>query len=517
MTQGDAAEAPEQDRAGDEPEEDASTEESEHREAPAGDSFRKHLVLGPEEFHLFRDYIHQHSGIYLNEDKLDSLRISLLARASLLDLQDYGSYYQILVSNEREFAELMNLVTINETSFFRFPQQFDAFRNRVVPEIVSRSKEDAPAIRVWSAGCSTGEEPYSIAIAADEALTQMGRYARVHVVGTDVSQKALSTARRAAYNEKKMANVPSRVIDKYFDVAGESCRVGARIRDMVEFRYHNLAQEPYPMSVLGTWDVIFCRNVTIYFKAESTKRVVSNFFRVLADGGYLFIGHSETLQLLSDDFTPVELDGVFLYKKLADTSKRTFGFLGSMPKIEPKHTSKLVVGRDGASVTERIEPLAEPQGGWEIEPAGDEGFSEELDEDLVNATAHLRRGFIYADDGRYDDALAECRRAIELDSLLAPAHYVLGIIDQQRGEEREAIAEFKRTVYIDSGFALAHFQLAQLLKVAGDASGARREFGAALEAIRRNPEGDWTEFLGGFDKGLLAQTCERGLKDLQKA
>jgi chemotaxis protein methyltransferase CheR len=493
------------------PEPAQSDEPGQPRDA-GGEARRANLMLKPEEFHLFRDYIHQHSGIFLDDDKLDSLRISLLARTTRLELETYSAYFDILAADEREFRELMDLVTINETSFFRFPQQFDVLGRRIVPEILAKCTTDTPTVRVWSAGCSTGEEPYSIAIAIDEALTGMGRYARVQVIGTDVSQRALSHARRGEYTTKKMANVPRRVIDRYFDVDGDRCRVGDRVREMVEFKYHNLIKEAAPASMIGTWDVIFCRNVTIYFKVESTQRVVSNFYKVLTDGGYLFIGHSETLHTVSDEFVPVELDGVFLYKKLAEEPKRAFGFLGSMPKIEPKPVAKRrTVLLEG---TRRLDEGSSSQATIEMPfPQAEEGPEEQ---ERLDAMRHLRKGFVYADDGRYDDAMAECLEAVRIDPLLAAARYVLGIIHEQRGEETEAVADFKRTVYIDPRFALAHFQLGQVLKGMGDEAGARKSFAAALAAIRQDPGGEWTDFLGGFDADLISQTCERGLKELQK-
>jgi chemotaxis protein methyltransferase CheR len=477
--------------------------------------------LAPEEFHLFRDYIHKHSGIFMEDAKLDSLRISLLARATFRGCASYQDYYGVLSTDEAEFSELMNVVTINETSFFRFPQQFDVLRRRVIPEMIADKNRPSGPLRVWSAGCSTGEEPYSVAITAAEMRGdgEMGD-TNVQILGTDVSQRALTMGQRGEYGRRTMLNVPPEVIHRHFDQIGERYRVKDQIKRMVEFGYHNLIKEPYPLSMVGAWDVIFCRNVTIYFKLESTRRVVSNFFQSLTDGGYLFIGHSETLQLVSDEFKAVEMDGVFLYKKVVRVPKRTFDFLSAKPKIEaPADTERRLPVRP---------PPDTPEATKEVDEAAtlvkDSRFRDALPllesalkHDPNNAKAHLFEGYIHADAGEYDEAMAECQKAIAIDPLLAPARYVLGIIHQQRGEITEAISEFRRTAYIDADFALAHFQLGTILRSQGDREGARKAFRATLGAIRSTPRGEWTEFLGGFDAQLIAQTCERNLKDLASA
>ncbi|TLM69554.1 MAG: protein-glutamate O-methyltransferase CheR, partial [Actinobacteria bacterium] len=270
--------------------------------------------LTSEEFRKFRDYIHEHSGIFLEESKADSLRISLITRATRHKFGSLIEYFQLLSRDEDEFNELLNLVTINETSFFRFPGQFDAFVRRVLPEVMERKAMSGRDLRVWSAGCSTGEEPYSISMALlDSGIAGMGW--KPYVMGTDVSTKALRMARTGVYSGRTLLNLSDDVLRRHFDETPEGYRVAQHVRKLVEFSYHNLIKEPYPLALMGNWDVIFCRNVTIYFQLDSTKRVVSNFYRCLNEGGYLFIGHSETLTNVSDEFEALEVGGVFLYRK----------------------------------------------------------------------------------------------------------------------------------------------------------------------------------------------------------
>ncbi len=492
------------------------------------DGLVKDLTL--EEFARFRDFIHKASGIYLEEGKLDSLRISLVTRATRLGYPSFDDYYRVLAADEREFNELMNLVTINETSFFRFPQQFDAFKTKVLPEIMAGKPQSNRTIRVWSAGCSTGEEPYSLAMTLlDSGIHGLGW--KPQVLGTDVSTRALAVAQKAVYGRRAMLNVPKEVVARQFGPEGENYRVAPHVRNLVDFGYHNLIKEPYPLSLMGNWDVIFCRNVTIYFRMESTKRVVSNFYNSLNPGGYLFIGHSETLSSISDDFEPLEIGGVFLYRKTK--AKRVFAAprpravvvperlsaLASLvtPPARPRRKPAPTAPVAATSVTG--DPLAEARRSL---AHGDpdrvlEIVASILESDPNNADAHLLSAYIHADSGDYVKALEACHRALAINPLLPVARYILGIIHQRQGDPVRAISELKKTIYIDSEFALAHLNLANIYKSQRKWDDAAREYENALRALYKSPEGAWTEFLGGFKADLLAKTCERSLLECRKA
>ncbi|MBN2247596.1 MAG: tetratricopeptide repeat protein [Coriobacteriia bacterium] len=510
--------------------------------------------LDVEEFRRFRDLIHRHSGIYLEESKLDSLRISLVTRATRLGYYTFGEYLDALGRDEREFNELLNLVTINETSFFRFPGQFDALRDEVLPEIMGSRPVGKRDLRIWSAGCSTGEEPYSLSmLTLDMGLGASGWSPQI--LGTDVSTKALGRARAGVYGRRAMMNVPPDVVQRHFDLTPTGdYRVNDRVRAQVDFGYQNLIKEPYPLSLMGNWDVIFCRNVTIYFRIESTRRVVRNFYDSLNDGGYLFIGHSETLTSISDDFEPVEIGGVFLYRKPPAkplfTRGRPARLTGeSRPKVSGP--AGLTASRSVRTPPEakvpaprqrRQTPPAEPPVAPVASPAvADTEESIEaslqrartdmkegrpaqvivaadrvLERDPNNADAHLLVAYVHADTGDYDEALAACHRALAINPLLPVARYILGIIHQRQGDAVRAISELKKTIYIDADFALAHLNLANIYKAQRQFDLAAKEYENALRALKKSPDGDWTEFSGGFQADLLARTCERSLIECRK-
>jgi chemotaxis protein methyltransferase CheR len=475
----------------------------------AGEQLSKDLTLA--EFRQFRDYIHQHSGIYLEESKMDSLRISLLARATRLECPGWDAYFEMLARDEAEFRELLSLITINETSFFRFPAQFDALRELVLPQIAAERVGDSKTVRIWSAGCSTGEEPYTIAMTfLDRGLDATGW--RCEVMGTDVSTKALGIARAGLYPERALAGLPPDVVRRHFDKHEDGYRVASSVRSLVDFGYHNLVKEPYPLALMGNWDVIFCRNVTIYFKLESTKRVVQNFFSSLNPGGYLFAGHSETLTSVSEVFEPVETGGVFLYRKSGpqpppatrqEVSRRTAPRSGRSPAAAASSSDRLATARQRLAEGRPVEALEQTRAA--------------LASDRNDADAHVVAAHAYADEGDYDRALEECDKALAINPLMPGARYLLGVIHHRQGDATGAISELKKTVYIDPDFALAHMSLGNIYKGQGRVTEACREYENALRALYTDPEGEWTHYLGGWKADVVLRTCERSLLECRKA
>jgi len=503
-----------------------------------GKGLKKDLTA--EEFDELRDWIHRTSGIYLDAGRLDPFRISLATRATRLNCHTHADYFELLKYDEDEFKELMNLVTINETSFFRFPAQFDALSKRVVPEILEHKSKMSHTFRAWSAGCSTGEEPYSIAMSL-LGSSLLGAGYTPEVLGTDVSTQALDRARDATYGARALSSLSQNVVQEWFEPVPGGHRPVARVRQVVDFAYHNLIKEPYPLTLVGNWDVIFCRNVTIYFQIESTRRVVNNFFDSLNPGGYLFIGHSETLTSISDRFEVVEVDGVFLHRKpqarrvtsfsdvlasrekkkrtgvrppaTAPASRPRVARLAPAPVVETSTaTSAELQSKKVADSISRAYMLLEQGRPSEARQAADEAL--ELNPESVEAL--IVRAYTHADDGDMDSAIEEAGRIIKIDPLVAPAHYILGLIHLRQGDQEAAIGSFKRTIYVDRDFVLANFNLANLYKSRGAFEEACREYRNTLASLKASPDGPWTAFLGGFRADLLAQTCERSLIECSK-
>lgn len=212
-----------------------------------------------------------------------------------------------------EYEALIEQLLTQETSFFRYPAVFDAFQRRVLPELhVKKFWENPRSLRIWSAGCSTGEEPYSIAISVSDALMFSEAW-NVEILATDISKNALSIAQQGIYRRRSLGNLSPRQLDAYFSAAGNDHAIKPRVRRMVSFAPMNLAQAVY----LGKLDCIFCMNVMIYFSEARRNALIKHFYEYLEPGGYLFLGHSESVSNVPVKFESVVCGDCILYRKPA--------------------------------------------------------------------------------------------------------------------------------------------------------------------------------------------------------
>jgi chemotaxis protein methyltransferase CheR len=277
-------------------------------------SLNHHLDLPDDVFRLMRDQIYKRTGMWFADTSKYLLQKRLSPRARELNFESFQKYFYFLQYDPRaeaEFDQIYDLVTTNETYFFREPAQLAAFADEIVPEILSR--KTIKKIRIWSAGCSSGEEPYSIAMLLSEA----GYYDRAafEIFASDINQQVLAKARRGHYRESAFRATDGPLRDKYFTRNEDgSWHIHDDIRNRVSFGRLNLYDEPR-VSLLGHLDVIFCRNVIIYFDDQSKKVVVSNFYNRLTDNGYLLLGHSESLISLSTQFKLRHLKNDMVYQK----------------------------------------------------------------------------------------------------------------------------------------------------------------------------------------------------------
>ena len=217
---------------------------------------------------------------------------------------------------EQERQSLLDEVTIPETHFFRNPPQIAALRRHVLPQLLKEAIDRDRKLTIWSAGCSTGEEPYTIAMLIRELLPLMHGW-DIRIIATDISRRGLAAAQAARYAERSLVMTDPEDVGRFFmrDLDGEPAYViRPEVAEMVEFRRHNLVTEPVPFAP-GEVDLVLCRNVTIYFDRETTRSLVGRLHGSLRDGGYLFLGHAETLWQVSDAFRLVTLGDAFVYRR----------------------------------------------------------------------------------------------------------------------------------------------------------------------------------------------------------
>jgi chemotaxis protein methyltransferase CheR len=283
-----------------------------------GFSKAKKKELSPAEFDEWRKFIYELTGIYFQDNKKYLLESRLLKRVNFLKLNSFKEYLEYLKknrNNKAEYNELFEVITINETFFFRNQPQLDALVTKVIPEIMAMPENrNKTRIKIWSAACSSGEEPYSVAITIKEMIQPKYPNVRFEIVGTDINYQVLNTARSGIYKEYAVRNTPPYYIKKYFKAENGRYILSSDVKRMVTFKILNLADD-MEMRRMRDFDVIFCANVLIYFDKESKMRVVNHLYNALNKGGYLFIGYSETLHGISKAFKLVSFPKTVGYKK----------------------------------------------------------------------------------------------------------------------------------------------------------------------------------------------------------
>lgn len=252
--------------------------------------------------------IHDYCGLnYLNN--LSSLEVKISKRLADLNMKSYWSYIHFLENHPSEWEHLIELLTINETYFFREEKQLFVFQNML------KTKKTTMPVKIWSAGCSTGEEPYSLAMMILD--TKLYGPNEIKIIGTDINQRAILTAKNGVYNKNSLSfrRIPENWLEKYFHETTTAYEITEPVKKFVTFHQLNLVGE-IEKRIMEEYDIIFCRNVLIYFDEETIKNVVTSFYHALKKGGYLFLGHAETITHFDIGFETMNTDGTFYYRKV---------------------------------------------------------------------------------------------------------------------------------------------------------------------------------------------------------
>jgi chemotaxis protein methyltransferase CheR len=272
--------------------------------------------MSDDEFLLLRDCIYAHCGIYFDIESKYIIEKRLSHRLLDLHFATFYDYYHYLKYNrnkEQELMDIMNVITTNETYFFREAYQLKAFSDEIIPELIKhKTARGIRSLRIWSAGCSTGEEPYTIAMLLSTIPELKGW--KVEIIGTDISQKVLQQARRAVYAKLSFRATEEHDLKRFFVQQDDGYAVNSAIRECVTFSHLNLFDTQH-LSMFGKFDLVFCRNVIIYFDLAARKRVIESFHSALYDGGFLLLGHSESLMNISTAFTLRHFKNDMVYQK----------------------------------------------------------------------------------------------------------------------------------------------------------------------------------------------------------
>lgn len=280
-------------------------------------SLGKELKITDSEFSNLRDFIYAQCGIYIADNRKYLLENRLGNRLKKLNLKNFDEYYNFLrfdAGKALEIKKLFEVITTNETSFYRNPPQLQVFQDKVLVEVLKECRSNGKKLRIWSAGCSTGEEPYTISMIIHEMLRNEISGWDIKVTANDLSERVLESARKGIYNDYTLRATPKEVAQRYFDMDEGTNRLKSEVKKLVSFGQINL-RDRGQVRLVERSQIVFCRNVIIYFDDEMKKRVISAFYDNLLPGGYLIIGHSESLHNITRAFKPIHFPGAIIYKK----------------------------------------------------------------------------------------------------------------------------------------------------------------------------------------------------------
>lgn len=405
------------------------------------------------------------------------------------------------------WAELIPQLTVGETYFFRDPQHFELFRARILPELGElRGAEYRP--RVWSAGCATGEEAYSLAIALAESHKLRGAF----VLGTDLSRSALSRARAARYKKWSLRGLDPLLFEKYFRWSGGEAVLSAELAAQVTFQELNLAGSGYPSPTTSTFamDLILCRNVLIYLNAETIAHVARRFFDALSPGGFLITGPSDPL--LSDSRFEIEVTpaGVVYWRPVTNFAAAARS--SPAPSPAPPASEVRAVAAEAPLVTdEQLRAQAE-----RAHEAGDERALAQL------AVAHPGEAWlaVLAVRARSNVApaqvvAAECQAALRRHPLSAELHYLHALTLLELSQQTVAVEALRRAIYLEPSLAIAHFTLGSVLASLKDGAGAERAYRNAAQRSGLRPGDEPVPCANEISAGGLAKAAARELELLR--
>ncbi len=433
------------------------------------------IEIGDEAYLQLKKEVIQATGLvyFLSRDTelLDKIS-ERMKQLQLPDCQRYLHYIHTQGTNGRdEFDRLIALLTIGETYFFRGADQFEALREQIIPELIQwRGSEKK--LRIWSAGCSTGAEAYSLAILLDQYFSALLRDWEINILGTDINRRFLEKGLEGLFDEWDFRGTTPDLRETYFKKEGKRWRIHPRIKNQVSFQYHNLLQSPFPaiMGCLEAMDLVICRNVTIYFDAPTTTRVLHHFQEALRPGGWLLLGHAEHVGSIP------EMDAVAVHHLIFHQKK-----------------SKVCVPTIAADpVASLNSPVTVPA---DISPSFD-----------------IDRVRLAADQGNFAEATLYCQNFLKKDDLNAVGHFYYGLILDQMGRLDESVDQLERSLKIDSSFALSYHYLGMIYLKKKRIDRARYWFLRGQEVLVSIPKHTVFEYADGLTASELYKMIQLNLK-----
>ena len=479
-------------------------------------------------------FISEHLGLYFPGKRLDDLRNKFYLAAMKFGFSNPDACVEWLLSSQltQEQIEILSShLTVGETHFYRDKPIYDSLEKFILPEIINARKKQGRYIRIWSAGCSSGEEPYSVAILLHKMLPDITDW-NISIIATDINQKALESARKGIYRKWSFRTTPEWMKDGYFIKNKEdSYTITPSIKNMVSFSYHNLAKDPFPSLINNTtaMDIIFCRNVIMYFHPKLAHRIIHLFHRSLIDGGWLIVSGSEGYMVHRSRFVTVSFpDAIFFRKDLSKsgeiettgTTKTDFTAELDTTLPIPGSTPTAATGKKESGIRQIRSPALHTssetdavrqasvlysQGNYQD---AESILTEYLSSDKENPEAVSLLAKIFSNRGQFDKATELCLKGIEADKCNPAFYYLLGLIYREQGKTDEAISSLHSSIYLDSAHVLSHYLLGSILFQQGDVKRAGKYFNNALSLLNCFDKDSILPGSDGISAGRLIEIME---------
>ena len=497
------------------------------------------VTLSPADFDRYRGLVRLRAGIEIPDARQQDLEKGIQAALEVTGSSDVSGLYDLLAEKgprgAAAFDAMVPAITINETHFFRNRPQMNALQDEILPALIE-ARRATRKLRIWSAACSSGEEPYSLAMLVDRLLPDRDKW-DVLIHGTDIDQLALAKAHQGLYGNWSFREVPNDIKEEYFTRADEHrFELAKKIRRMVRFWRLNLVDDHYPSPENSTdrMDLIVCRNVLIYFREEAIRRIVDRFHESLVDGGWLVVGHAEPSQEIFHRFQVSNFPGTIVYRRAREGQQgkpivpklpETIAKVAPAPRRDREPLRKpaakpaaRLAPKAGLAPVRRLRPVSAAhkpgsgaRGGAAAGGSADEAFAVfqtgkmgeaviRLEQLAEQSPSDFRAPYLLAKIFASRIRLPEAERWIDLalaNRELSPeAHYLRGLILQEQGRLEEAIDAFRRSCFLDPTFVLGHFAVAGLFGRTGQGARARKSLDTVAHLVEGRaehellPEGD---------------------------
>jgi chemotaxis protein methyltransferase CheR len=496
----------------------------------------------------FRELVSRHMGLVIPDKDEESLSKLLASRVKLLKLPSAAAYCAFLdegrQESEQEWKQLAHHLTIGESYFFRDIGQMMLLEKVVIPELLKRKTGDE-SLRILSAGCATGEEPYSIAMMIDRMTNEKSipESPNSQIFGVDINEEALKVGRSGRYSSWSFRGVPQEIQDAYFHRTKIYWQLNHEIRDQVTFLRLNLVKDPLPNDTndIQNMDLVLCRNVNIYFRKETVARILNKLVHTLSPGGYLVTGHAELQGITHPMLTMRSYPESVIYQRMVDPhTPISVSRISQVPPPTPRSLAELRKRIETPKQDHFIVPILEPP-----TPAAKPGLvvketsstqapeSTHAESELLFRNGHYRKVIsqtklaieknlnhldswrlmarAHANLGEHLEAEACCDRMIKIDAFYAQAYYLKAHIAMERGDESGTRELLKRTLYLDHTFIAPHLELAEIYAREGNPVLAKKMRQAALQLLRAMPKDEKVEMIDEYTAGELILDIEKML------